>query len=102
MYHNKSGVSRLLVIVALALGLASVGPGASSVTAGGGDGEDVPRVITVNAPVQRVYCSMGCCCGSVSVRYHGHWYDTGPRGFCRWFRPLRDGQIVRARVWLVR
>jgi hypothetical protein len=69
---------------------------------GAGAGSELPRSIVVDAPVQHVVCKAGCCCGSVSVRYQGHWYDTGWKGYCRWFRGLREGQIVRARLMLVR
>lgn len=60
-----------------------------------------PRRIAVDAPVHAVYCLGPCCCGSVEATYRGHYYDAGAKGYCRWFRPLRDGQVVRATLTLV-
>lgn len=64
-----------------------------------GDGEPLPEFITVYAPVTNVACLGPCCCGDVTVMYRYHWY--GNPSYCRWFRPLRDGQQVRAtlRLW---
>lgn len=55
-----------------------------------------PRSITVRAPLQNVVCANGLCCGSAEVRYRGDYY-LGQ--YCRWFRTLRDGQVVRLTVY---
>lgn len=63
-------------------------------------GSNPPRRITVYAPVHSVWCNLGVCCGAVDAMYAGHYYDAGPRGYCRWFRPLAEGQVVRATLTL--
>ena len=60
-------------------------------------GGNPPPTLTVTAPIQHVYCGGPCCCGDVTVRYQGRYY--GDPSYCRWFRPLKNGQLVTTRVW---
>jgi hypothetical protein len=92
MSHQRRRLSIALAVLALALLLAT-----RSAAAGG----DPPRYITVRAPVRGVVCAVGVCCGVVEATYRGHTYDAGPRGYCRWLRPLGEGQLVTARLRLV-
>jgi hypothetical protein len=85
--HLLFFLAALLLLLRLAVGV---------VSAGG----DPPKRITVYAPVRNVHCALGVCCGSVSATYRGHHYDAGPRGYCRWFHSLGDGQTVRATLYL--
>jgi len=59
-----------------------------------------PTSLKVRAPLDGVYCSAGCCCGSVTVLYRGHYY--GDPMYCKWFRPLKAGQLVTTTVYLMR
>lgn len=60
-----------------------------------------PRSITVPVTLTNVVCKAGCCCGLAATVYRGHWYST-PRGYCKWFRPLRNGQTVTTTLYRVR
>jgi hypothetical protein len=64
-----------------------------------GAGEPLPRTLRVTAPLSYVSCSGPCCCGEVTVRKYGRYY--GDASYCRWFRPLRDGQLVTTTVSLI-
>lgn len=65
-------------------------------------GNSVPTSIVARVQLQGVSCAGPCCCGWAATLYRGHWYDTGVMGYCRWFRPLRDGQWVTTTLRLVR
>ena len=65
-----------------------------------GADDALPRKITVTAPVRYVNCAGPCCCGEVTVIYRGHYY--GNPSYCRWFRPLTEGQNVTTTVTLRR
>lgn len=64
-------------------------------------GYQPPASITVSVRLTDVYCSGPCCCGAVQATYHNHLYDR-QLGYCRWFRPLRNGQVVTTTLWLAR
>lgn len=83
-----------LVLAILALVALPVVEGAPA-----GDDGYPPASITATVPVRGVVCKLGCCCGSVSLVYMGHWYDR-PLGYCRWFRPLRNGDLVTTTLYL--
>lgn len=92
-------IRRAGCVAGLVLGLLVLStPARAAVPAGG---SQPPASITAAVPVTSVYCSLGVCCGATQVIYRGHWYDR-PRGYCRWFRPLTDGQIVTTTLWLAR
>jgi hypothetical protein len=55
------------------------------------DAADGPAVVTIRGPVQHVSCGLGCCCGLVQGTYQGRTYGGA---YCRWFRPLREGETV--------
>ena len=85
---------RLLAVLALASCLLT-GPVASAA------GDYPPRTIRATVQLSSVYCAAGCCCGQAATIYRGHWYST-PRGYCKWFRPLREGQVVTTTLYRVR
>lgn len=60
----------------------------------------VPPTIHATVQLQSVYCAGPCCCGYAAIVYRGHYYDTG--GYCKWFRPLANGQRVTTTLRLVR
>lgn len=64
-------------------------------------GSPPPRSITVTAPVKFVTCGGPVCCGQISTIYQGHWYSA-PRGYCKWFVQLHEGQPVKATLTLWR
>lgn len=59
-------------------------------------GDYPPRTIRAAVRLSSVRCAAGCCCGQGATIYRGYWYTTGVKGYCRWFRTLRDGQTVTA------
>jgi hypothetical protein len=61
-------------------------------------GGNPPLSIYVAAPLTGVNCAGPCCCGDLWAVYRGHRY--GRASFCRWFRPLREGQIVTTTLTL--
>jgi len=83
-------MKRAYLVIALSL-LLSVGAGLG-----------VPPTIRAAIELRNVYCAGPCCCGTGSAWYAGREYDTGVMGYCKWFRPLRDGQTVVATLRLVR
>ena len=93
MNHHRSHLRLGLAALALVL-LMGLGVGSASA------GSNPPKRITVNAALHSVYCGLGVCCGAAEAFYQGHYYDTGARGYCRWFRPLAEGQVVRATLTL--
>ena len=91
--HNRT-IRRRTIVAALVLVITL------SVAAPASAGTKPPARIRVTAPVHSVYCWLGCCCGTVEASYAGHYYDTGAQLYCRWFRPLTDGQLVTATLTL--
>lgn len=60
-----------------------------------------PASIVAPVRLTNVYCTGPCCCGQAQLVYRGYWYDR-PLGYCRWFRPLVEGQVVTTTLWLVK
>lgn len=77
-------LAALLILLALvAIPVTEAAPAAERVPPG--------TRVTITGPAQNVACGLGCCCGYVQGVYHGETYGGA---YCRWFRPLRDGQTV--------
>jgi len=85
-------VAALLFV--LLVSLADAAPAAGTSTP-----NTLPRSISATGKLSTVTCAGPCCCGTLSARYMGHWYETT---YCKWWRPLRTGQTVTARVYLQR
>lgn len=62
----------------------------------------VPPTIKAAITLRNVNCAGPCCCGTGSAWYAGREYDTGIVGYCKWFKPLHDGQVVVATLRLAR
>lgn len=82
----------LLLVLAVAAAHAAPAGGAAGPTT-------LPRSLTGSGQVQSVYCAGPVCCGSLVVRYQGYRYTAE---YCRWFRPLRNGDSVSTTVYLQR
>lgn len=81
-------VAALLILLALvALPVTEAAPAADRVA----DRVAPGTRVTITGPAQNVACGLGCCCGYVQGVYRGETYGGA---YCRWFRPLRDGQTV--------
>lgn len=86
-----------LVLIILAFALAFWVLTAVVAEAGSAGPNDMPRMLVVTGKLQWVTCAGPCCCGTLATTYQGHWYEGT---YCKWFRPLRDGQTVHGRVYL--
>lgn len=51
-----------------------------------------PKVIHSVGIVSDVNCIGPCCCGTVYKVYQGWYYERF--SYCRWFKPLKDGDRV--------
>jgi len=51
-----------------------------------------PYKIRTTGRLSEVNCAGPCCCGTVSTIIGHVRYEAS--GYCRWFRPLRNGQTV--------
>jgi len=86
--YLKGALVCLVVVVLLALVVVAVNAGAYP-----------PYTIKVRGAIEDVYCYGPCCCGTLATVYHGAWYEGS---YYKWFKTLRDGDIVTATVMRAR
>ncbi len=88
----------ILLALALLIWLLSAGQGQAAPLGG----HMPPATIWQAVALTDVYCAGPCCCAHPWTYYQGHLYDSGVMGYCKWFRPLRNGDVVTLRLYLVR
>lgn len=65
---------------------------ALSAGAASADDGTLPYKVRTTGRLSEVSCAGPCCCGTVSTIIGHVRYEAS--GYCRWFRPLRNGQTV--------
>ena len=78
-------------LIGLALALLAFGPGFTVHAAPAAGGVPPRGSVTITARVDAVDCSGPCCCSYITARVGGITYGAS---YCRWFRPLRVGEVV--------
>ena len=70
---------------------------AITASAASADSGDLPFKIRTSGKLSEVSCAGPCCCGTVTATIGHVRYEA--IGYCKWFRPLRNGDTVRTMLY---